>query len=69
MTTTTFQLEKLIGQSADGIEAAVDEALKSSTAMRGGQTWMSIEDIRANITADGKIGTWQVMVEISSRSE
>ncbi len=65
MADTTFKMEKLVGESADGIEAAVLVALGTSAEKVHGQTWMSIDDIRANINDQGGVDRWQVTVEVA----
>jgi len=65
MSNTTFKMEKLVGESPDGIEAAVLVALGTSASKVHGQTWMTVNDIRANINDDGGVDRWQVAVEVA----
>ena len=65
MSNTTFKMEKLVGESAEGIEAAVLQALGTSAAKVHGQTWAHISDLRANINDDGGVDRWQVTVEVA----
>ena len=65
MSNTTFKMEKLVGESPDGIEAAILQALGTSAEKVHGQTWAQISDIRANINDDGGVDRWQVAVEVA----
>jgi len=65
MEKTTFKMATLVGESPDGIEAAVLTALASSADQVHGQTWMTVKDIRANINDDGDVDRWQVQVEVA----
>ncbi len=65
MSNTTFKMEKLVGESPDGIEAAILEALGTSAEKVHGQTWAQVSDIRANINDDGGVDRWQVAVEVA----
>lgn len=65
MSNTTFKLEKLVGESPEGIEAAILQALGTSAAKVHGQTWAQISDIRANINDNGGVDRWQVAVEVA----
>lgn len=65
MSNTTFKMEKLVGESPDGIEAAILEALGTSADKVHGQTWAQISDIRANINESGGVDRWQVAVEVA----
>jgi len=65
MSNTTFKMEKLVGESPDGIEAAALEALGTSAEKVHGQTWMTIDDIRANVNDNGGVDRWQVTIEVA----
>lgn len=65
MSNTTFKMEKLVGESPDGIEAAVLQALGTSAEKVHGQTWAQVSDIRANINDDGGVDRWQVAIEVA----
>lgn len=65
MPDTTFKMEKLVGESEQGIEAAVLVALGTSAEKVHGQTWLTVEDIRANVNDQGGVDRWQVTVEIA----
>ncbi len=65
MANVTFKMEKLVGESPDGIEAAILEALGTSAEKVHGQTWAHISDLRANINEAGGVDRWQVTVEVA----
>ena len=65
MANTTFKMATLVGESPDGIEAAVLTALASSAEEVRGQTWMTVRDVRANINDEGSVDRWQVQVEVA----
>ena len=59
----TFKMIKIVGESSKGIEDAVEVALKKSGSSVHGHSWAHITDLRANLTPDGKVQSWQVTVE------
>jgi len=65
MTDRTYKLTNLIGESSQGIEAAVRTALATSAEKVHGQTWVEVKDIRANVGDGGTIDRWQVEVEVA----
>lgn len=69
MSNTTFKMTKLVGESSDGIESAVAQALSTSANRVRNQSWAHITDLRANLNADGGVDRWQVTVEVAFRVE
>lgn len=69
MADTTFKMTKLVGESSDGIEAAVRTALATSAENVHGQTWLQVSDIRANVNESGGVDRWQVAVEVAFKVE
>lgn len=65
MSENAYKLTKLVGESPNGIEAAVKVALETSAERVHGQTWCEITDIRANINESGSVDRWQVEVEVA----
>ncbi len=66
---TVFKMTKLVGESPEGIEAAVRAALTTSASSVRGQTWAHITDLRANLDDAGQVDRWQVTVEVAFRVE
>ena len=64
-----FKITKLVGESEQGIEAAVKVALGTSAERVRGQTWCQVTDIRANINESGGVDLWQVEVEVAFKVE
>ena len=69
MSDPVFKMTKLVGESPDGIEAAVSSALAASADNVRGQTWAHITDLRANLGDDGQVSRWQVTVEVAFEVE
>jgi dodecin len=65
MAGTTFKLTRLIGESPNGIQEAVETALATSASKVRGQTWCQVTDIRANINENGGVDRWQVQVDVA----
>ena len=65
MSSSVYKMTKLVGESPDGIEAAVQAALATSASKVRGQTWAHITDLRANLGDGGSVERWQVTVEIA----
>ncbi len=65
MSSATFKMEKLVGESSDGIETAVLEALGTSADKVHGQSWAQITDLRANVNEQGGVDRWQVTIEVA----
>lgn len=64
MTAQSFKMTKVAGESTEGIEAAIQQALKTSGESVRGHSWMQVADIRANLNPDATVDRWQVIVEI-----
>jgi len=58
-------MTQLVGESPDGIEAAVATALATSASKVHGQTWLVVTDIRANLGENGTVDRWQVSVDVA----
>lgn len=69
MNDATFKMTQLVGESPDGIEAAVQTALATSASAVRGQTWLHVTDIRANLGDGGTVDRWQVTVDVAFRVE
>jgi len=67
MSSSTYKLTTLIGESSEGIEDAVRTALSTSAAKVHGQEWVQVADIRANVNEQGTVDRWQVQVEVAFR--
>lgn len=65
----TYKMTKVVGESQQGIEAAVAAALETSADAVRGQEWATIVDIRANLGDGGMVDRWQVAVEIAFEVE
>lgn len=65
MSNTTFRKVTLVGEAPESIEAAVAEALKTSAGEVHGQTWVEVNDIRANVNDQGGIDRWQVTIDVA----
>lgn len=65
MTNKTFKMTKLVGESSDGIEQAVEQALSTSAGRVRGLNWLQIVDLRANVNESGGVDRWQATVEVA----
>lgn len=69
MSGSTFKMTQLVGESPDGIEAAVKTALATSAGKVRGQTWLHVTDIRANLGEGGTVDRWQVAIDVAFKVE
>ena len=65
MSETTFKMTKLVGESSQSIEAAVEAAVATSAGKVRNLSWLQVTDIRANLGDDGGIDRWQATVEVA----
>lgn len=65
MSNRTYKLTRLIGESPDGIEGAVQTALSTSAGKVHGQDWIEVKDIRANVDEQGNVDRWQVEIDVA----
>lgn len=65
MPTDTYKMTKLVGESAESIEAAAQTALRVSAEKVDHQQWAHLTDIRASLNEDGSVKQWQVTVEVA----
>jgi dodecin len=61
----TFKLTRLIGESPDNIEGAVNVALATSRDKVHGQEWIEVKDIRAKVGDGGSVERWQVEIDVA----
>lgn len=66
---STFKMVQLVGESEAGIEEAVKEALATSASTVRGQTWIEVQEIRANVNGDGGVDRWQVKIDLAFQVE
>ncbi len=69
MSTRTYKMTKLVGESTKSIEDAVEAAVATSASKVRGLTWAHIVDLRANLAKDGSVERWQTTVEVAFRVE
>jgi len=69
MSGSTFKMTQLVGESPDGIEAAVETALATSAGKVRHQTWLHVTDIRANLGDNGTVDRWQVSIDVAFKVE
>lgn len=60
----TFKMLKLVGESSQGIEHAVETALSKAGESVREQSWAHIVDLRANLGSQGAVEAWQVTLEV-----
>ena len=65
MAEATFKMTELVGESSEGIEAAVLTALATSASKVRGHSWAHITDLRANLDGEGGVDRWQVTVNVA----
>lgn len=69
MASRTYKMTKLVGESTESIEAAVEAAVATSANKVRGLNWAHIVDLRANLNEDGGVDRWQTTVEVAFRVE
>lgn len=63
MSDHVYKQIELTGSSADGIEAAVENAIARAAGTVRNMRWFEVTDTRGHIE-DGKIAHWQVTMKI-----
>ncbi|TXD36636.1 dodecin domain-containing protein [Lujinxingia vulgaris] len=63
MSDHVYKVITLVGSSPDGIEAAVDNALKKAGESVRNMRWFEVKETRGHIT-DGSVAHYQVKVEV-----
>ena len=63
MSDHVYKIVELTGSSADGIEAAVENAVHRAKNTIRNMRWFEVTETRGHIT-DGEVAHWQVTVKI-----
>lgn len=63
MSDHVYKKIELVGSSPDGIEDAVRNAIERASKTIRNMRWFEVTETRGHIE-DGKIGHWQVTVEV-----
>lgn len=63
MSNHVYKILTLVGSSPNGIEAAVDNALKKAGESVRNMRWFEVTETRGHIT-DGKVAHYQVKLEV-----
>lgn len=63
-----YGVTKVVGSSTEGVDAAIRNALAQMAATTPNLDWFDVKEVRGHIVA-GKVGHFQVVVEIGHRLE
>ena len=63
-----YKLEEWVGSSPNGIEDAIQNAVRRAAESGHTLRWFQVKETRGQIV-DGKVAHWQVTVQIGSRPE
>jgi dodecin len=62
MSDHVYKIVELVGSSADGIEAAIQNALRRADASLRNVRWFEVTQVRGHV-ADGGVSHYQVMLK------
>ena len=61
----TYKKIEVIGVSRQGIEGAIQEALKRAQNSLEGLSWFEVQEIRGHIGQDGTVSEYQVVLKVA----
>jgi flavin-binding protein dodecin len=68
MTNHVYGVSEVVGSSPDGVEAAVDNAVRKAAQTVRHLDWFEVANIRGQLV-DGAVAHWQVTVKLGFRIE
>ena len=68
MTEHTYKVVELVGSSARGTDAAIQNAISRAAKTLRNLDWFEVVETRGHL-ADGKVAHWQVKIKVGFRME
>ena len=68
MTNHVYGVSEVVGSSPDGVEAAVDNAVRKAAQTVRHLDWFEVANVRGQLV-DGAVAHWQVTVKLGFRIE
>lgn len=60
-----YKKVEIIGVSSQGIEAAIETALRKAQKSLDKISWFEVQDIRGHVGENGKVAEYQVVIKVS----
>jgi len=60
-----YKKVEIIGVSSQGIEAAIETALRKAQKSLEKISWFEVQDIRGHVGENGKVAEYQVVIKVS----
>ena len=60
-----YKKVEIIGVSSQGIEAAIETALRKAQKSLEKISWFEVQDIRGHVGENGKVAEYQVVLKVS----
>ena len=60
-----YKKVEIIGVSSQGVEAAIETALRKAQKSLDKISWFEVEDIRGHVGENGKVAEYQVVIKVS----
>ena len=60
-----YKKVEIIGVSSQGIEAAIETALRKAQKSLDKISWFEVQDIRGHVGENGKVAEYQVVIKFS----
>ena len=60
-----YKKVEIIGVSSQGIEAAIETALRKAQKSLDKISWFEVQDIRGHVGENGKVAEYQVVLKVS----
>ena len=61
----SYKKVEIIGVSADGIEAAIQQAVSRAQKSLDKLSWFEVQEVRGHIGDDGKVSEYQVVLKVA----
>jgi hypothetical protein len=60
-----YKKVEIIGVSSQGLEAAIETALRKAQSTLDKISWFEVQDIRGHVGENGKVAEYQVVIKVS----
>ncbi len=68
MANRTYNITEIVGTSPEGVEAAVDNAIREASRTVRNLDWFEVQSIRGHVEGD-VVADWQVTIKLGFRHE
>ncbi len=69
MTDPTYKVSEVVGTSTESVQQAIRNGIRKASETIRNLDWFEVEEVRGDITEDGEVGRFQVVLRLGFRIE